>query len=262
MKCPACLHQDWCLVNDGGTEYLCMRVVSDKPLRMKDGTTGYVHLPSDATFIVPPLVKQPVKREVDVGKYWGSLVREQNPQRIEELAKRINVSYSSLLDLQVRWDIMRQAWAFPMFNGYQVMVGISHRYKSSEKKTMGGTHMGLFIPLSLAPHKRLYITEGGSDTAVALTFGMNAVGRPSAKSGLFDLVTLCSRVRPKEVVIICDSDGVGLEGAETLAKELGVRNCTITLPCKDLRKFADQGGNARHLEAMTASMIWTQPHKL
>ena len=263
LRCCACGKPDWCLVNDYATEFLCMRVQSRDEVLMKDGSTGYVHI-ADGAVVKPHRVtslKVKDPPQVDFYPIWQKLVAENNSEWRETLARELGVSYSSLVDLDSQWDARRQAWAFPMRDGRENVVGIRLRFKDGSKKAVTGSKNGLFIPLmpNTIQNKRLWLFEGPTDTAAALTLGLTAIGRPSCNAGMFDIVLFCNRRKPREVVIVADSDTPGLEGAAALSRHLPVKNCTITVPGKDMRGFLNDGGTARILESQVATTVWCLP---
>jgi len=50
-------------------------------------------------------------------------------------------------------------------------------------KAVKGSRSGLFIPESESAGEGLYVVEGPTDTAAALTPGLSVVGRPRARAG-------------------------------------------------------------------------------
>jgi hypothetical protein len=246
------------MCNADGSEFLCMRVVNDHPLQMADGSVGYIHRPIDGTFVVPPQRRERPKKEVDWKKLMDALNSTHQPSRLEGLAEDLGVTYSSLVSLEARWHHGLCAFVFPMKNGYQELVGFRIRFDDGSKRAITGSRNALFIPTDVGG-KRLWVFEGPTDTAAALTLGLNAIGRPSCNSGMFDIILLCQKTQPREVVIVADSDKVGLEGAASLSRHLPVRNCTITVPAKDMRAFCQLGGTARMLESAISSTVWCLP---
>jgi hypothetical protein len=246
-----------------------MRVVSDHPVKMRDGSVGYIHNTGEATFAPIHERKEHPKPEVDWKKLWVELRQENKLEWLEGLSRQLGVSYSSLVALDALWSRRHQAWAFPMKNGFGDIVGVRLRFKDGSKRSIFGSRNALFLPEPVWEHKRLYVLEGPTDTASALTIGLNSVGRPSCSAGVFDIVTLCSRIHPTEVVVIANNDpdrtdkglphNVGVVGAEVLAGYLPVRHCIITVPCKDTRRFIQEGGTAHMLESMVSSMVWCLP---
>ena len=253
-KCPICKHDSWCLIN---TEVvMCMRVASERSKTLSDGTVAYIHRLTDAVPVVPrrPRRETPVVNCAALLHSWA--LHRKCPNRL--LASKLGVSTESLDALGCVWASEHNAWAFPFRNGWGAVVGIQLRYEDGFKRTMTGTHNGLLIP-QIEPQATMYVVEGTSDTAAAVTMGLYAVGRPSCSGGLLDLVTHAKRSCVRKVVIVSDNDGPGRTGAMTLANHLPVPSCMLLLPSKDIRAFYQGGGTADLLTNITAGLLWKQP---
>lgn len=259
-KCAICDHGDWCMFSDKGDAFLCMRVRSNRSIQMSDGSTGYIH---DILGVPHPekrvTIKLKPKPNVDWLEYYGRMLLYNNPKWLEKLAASLNVTYSSLVVLGAVWSTRHQAWGFPMRDGHGDMVGIRLRNDSGHKWAKTGSKNALFIPYDIQAHKRLWLFEGPTDTAAAISIGLNAFGRPSCSSGLFDILTLVKRLRTTELVIVSDGDKVGLDGAEVLVHHLPIKSVVITVPGKDMRDFVKKGGRAKGLTSMVNSMVWRLP---
>lgn len=129
------------------------------------------------------------------------------------------------------------------------IVGLRYRELGGSRKwSARGSRDGLFFsPALLASLSccdgcrpvTLYITEGASDTAAALSLGLVAIGRSSCTSGTPLIKELLARLRPSSLAIIADNDAPGLAGARALSQELG--NARIITPpkgYKDLREWS------------------------
>jgi DNA primase len=128
------------------------------------------------------------------------------------------------------------------------VIGIRRRFPDGTKRALRRSKNGLFVPSRLTDDDWLLICEGESDTASALDLGFNAVGRPGCLGG-GDLLEIYCRCR--DVVIVADGDGPGLDGAERLATRLrlfcpDVR--VIIPPVKDLRAWRQAGATQADLE--------------
>ncbi|MBA4017299.1 MAG: hypothetical protein C0483_09010 [Pirellula sp.] len=170
-------------------------------------------------------------------------------ERLNELATTLSVSSDSLKRMHVGWSDDRECWTFPEFNGKAHVVGISCRYDDGSKLMYEGSKRGLYLPKQwFVDCETLLIVEGASDTAAALTEGMHAIGRPSARGGISELETLlrplpayCSIVVMGEMDPKADGSWPGKQGAiataESLSEALG-RPVAWKLPGdgqKDLR---------------------------
>lgn len=182
------------------------------------------------------------------------------PERRDELARRLNVSPATLVALGVGWREDREkdgdtwagtgrwAWVFPEVDGRGRVIGLLRRYEDDrlKKKLVVGGRRGLTVP---TPWRKLpgpiVLCEGASDTAALLDLGFCAIGRPQAKARtvLTDLAELLEG-DARDVVVAADNDAVGRSGAEDLAWALGselFREVRVLPPLppgvKDLRQL-------------------------
>lgn len=250
----------------GDTDWLCMRVSSDRTMTLKDGSTGYLHRINGETPIRPRSSVNPPKRvEVDAQALIDQWHIETEPSQIRSLAEGIGVSPSSLLELHVVWAQEHQAWAWPMRDGNGKVVGIRLRNQIGDKWAVKGSKQGIFLPWT-TPQETAYVVEGPTDTAAGLSLGLFTVGRPSCTGGLYDLKAAFQRLKVGHVVIIADNDqdkvnggrkwNPGLDGAMTLQRNLCLPCCSLLLPCKDLREFVRSGGTGDIINRLLKSVIW------
>lgn len=253
-RCPICGKDTWCLIHR--EVVLCMRVVSNRPKLLKSGETGYLHKPNEPVNYHPP-PPRPVVSCVDclglLTRYRASATRG-----TAELAKSLGVSERGVHRLGAVWATDKRAWAFPMRDGHGAIVGIRLRADDGRKWAVTGSHQGCFIPYGAAD-KFALICEGPTDTAAGLTLGYYAIGRPSCSGGVTDIVRWTRHVGVTRVAIIADNDDPGLNGARTLANQLGTPTCTIVLPTKDLRKFVQMGGTKPVLDNLINGSVWRNP---
>lgn len=95
---------------------------------------------------------------------------------------------------------------------------------------------GSFLPLSDLP---VLVVEGATDTAAAMDLGFIAVGKPSARGGLKQLVHL---LHGREVVVVGENDaGAGVEGMEKTfeALKIEIPNVAKILPPSDSKDLRD-----------------------
>lgn len=253
--CPVCGHPDWCLLGDH--YILCMRVPSEKHKLLKGGESGWLH-PVGADYVKPKSREKPhpVLRSFQMMESMGCGSPNFN---CVKLAKNLGVSELSLQLLNVGWYQEQQAWAFPMRDGNNGVVGIRLRNDGGKKWAVPGSHQGLFIPQT-QPFLTMLVCEGPTDTAAALTMGYYAVGRPSCSGGVQHIIELVKRLKIMKVVIIADLDDPGMRGAQTLQEHLPVRSVIALLPSKDIREFLNQGGNRETLDSIINQLVWRQPH--
>jgi hypothetical protein len=196
---------------------------------------------------------------------------------ISRLAADLGVTDIALWRLGTRWATPHSAWAFPMYDGRQEMIGVRLRAESGKKWAVTGSHNGLFWPTGLASQADLLvICEGPTDTAALLGLGFDVIGRPMCQ-GLEDLVIdACCRLRPKDVVILADFDEPkptpgggtwrpGQDGARRLADELtlaGIRpKIILPLKGKDARAWVRAGATRETVLTVIRAARYHQPKK-
>jgi DNA primase len=142
-----------------------------------------------------------------------------------------------------------------MRDGAGSIVGIRLRADDGRKWAVKGSHQGIFIP-SVQAQPIVYVTEGPTDTAAALTIGLYAIGRPSCNSGGQELKTACKRLGIRKAVLVADNDEPGIKGASKIASELGLPTCIYVPPAKDLREFVKLGGTKIMIESELKNTVW------
>ena len=96
------------------------------------------------------------------------------------------------------------------------------------------------------------------------------MGRPNNCGGVNQIKDLVKRLGIKEAVIVADTDrdkfrpdgshyNPGADGACALSQHIGVRNCTLLLPVKDMRDFVAEGGTLDTLNYMVNQCVWRRP---
>ena len=250
--CPVCEKPDWCRVfSDGWAE--CMRVQSDRPAK----SGGWMHRHPDAPqcFLAPPLWRPqpPALNATKLHREW----RAETPQdALEGLASELGVSTMALNALGAAWAPQHAAWAFPMRDGYNNIVGI--RLRSAQGKfAVRGSRQGIFTA-TVSPQPVLYVCEGPTDTAAALDLGLFAVGRPNCCCGGLDIKLYHRRYQITRAVIVSDNDKPGLDGARKVGTELQLSFAVYVPPAKDLREFVRFGGTQQMIENTLKSALWTR----
>lgn len=262
-----CQKSDWCMVNDDGSEFLCMRVQSSKQVNLKDGSYGWVHRVSERPMLAP--IRPQERREClgtdTLESMLKTAAKATGGSQMAKLATDLGVRVSSLMEMRVSYgtwhekkdghDRTYSAWWFPMRDGNGNVVGLRARDWHGNKWAVTGSRSGLFYPYC-HPEDDLWICEGASDVCALRSMNLYAIGRPSCNSGVLDLKVLTERQKPNRIYILADNDGPGIAGAETLARHLMHPCCLMTLPCKDVRELLSSGGNAQLLESLSQSAIW------
>jgi hypothetical protein len=233
-----------------------MRVANDHPKQFRSGETAYIHRLNGAPVTLRKKDVIPKQPQIDAEGMLESWARDTEPQVLLFLANHLNVKASSVMEMKVVWAGEFKAFAFPMRDGFGNMVGIRLRNMKGEKWSVKGSRSGLFLPY-INPEPHAYVVEGATDTLAALSLNLFAVGRPSCSGGLFQLKTLFERLGTKRITIIADNDTPGLDGAQSLVRNIQIPCCVITLPCKDLREFVKLDGTVEMLESTEKSAVWS-----
>ena len=211
------------------------------------------------------------------GRFSGDVIKRD----IRGHAESLGVSWRALQRLDIGWSKQYEAWTYPMrgrrsdFNQGDRknrdftcrVVGFRIRNDAGEKWAVRGSSSGLFIPsdldLDTRPAKNLFIAEGPTDTAAALTLGFNAIGRPSCSGQEQEVIDAIQWIRPGMAVIMSDPDGVGLKGAEKLASMIHLeRACPVKVisppTSADLRRWVQDGATAESIEKLVDdAFLWT-----
>ena len=178
-----------------------------------------------------------------------------HPEEIVMLGERLGVDGECLFSLDVAWAEEHKAWAIPMRNADDRIVGIRLRDNDGNKWAVKGSKQGLFIPRVQVGYD-IVVTEGPTDCAAALSMGMFAVGKPMAMMASSEILRFISRNKARRVIVIADNDFAGLKGAAKLVDSCPVPTCELVLPTKDIREFANIGGSRSLLDSMLASQQW------
>lgn len=150
---------------------------------------------------------------------------------LDALAARLCLPLGVFGFLGVGWlpsdDFNRPAAVFPETNASGQVVGYTLRYADGSKRNHGGR--GLSIPAGfwLRGSETVYLCEGASDTLALTAMGLRAIGRPSDRAGVDQLIAVL-RILPSDTQFIvvgendqkADGRHPGREGAEYVAKRL------------------------------------------
>lgn len=270
-RCPCCQSSSWCvLVPDA---VLCMRSPSSNPITLSDGSVGWWHdlkgHSLGATHYRMKATRDSLSPPIHINRIAEDRAAATTLESLDILADHLGVTRQSLVDLGCFKSDKYLTYGFPMRNWKGAVVGIRLRSLSGHKWAEKGSHQGLFMPGTL-DRDAVYVVEGPTDCAAALSLGLSAIGRPSCSGGVFDLLGAIQRFAIRRVVIVADNDedkvrpdgskyNPGLDGAMALAEHLTVPNCTLLLPTKDIRQFLNKGGTKEMIEYMTGQCLWRNP---
>jgi hypothetical protein len=234
-----------------------MRVES----KVKARNNGFIHFPDEQSkrpIIVPP--KKSVSRpEIDAAVMIGRMQARTTPDMVKKHAGELGVSYESLCAIGAAWSYYHNAWAFPMHDGQGNVIGIRLRDVNGRKWAVSGSKSGLIVP-RVQPQDLLYVCEGPTDAAAVISLGFFAVGRPDCRSKPEYVVSTARRFGVKRVVVVSDSDGVGLLGSKELVAMLkGFLVKLWTPPVKDIRDYISLGAGPELFRSQVEQMRWVKP---
>lgn len=269
--CPICGKPDWCIRSPDGDAVICYRVQSSKAA----GNGGWLHrLRDDPEWRCPPVrrTRPPPVRRFDAAAYHARLREAWDHVWLDGLSMSLGVSMDALERLEPAWDSRHQAFAFPMRDGDGSIIGIRLRSYEGRKWAVSGSRSGLFYSPDMQQCEEIVVLEGPTDTAAALTIGLNAVGRPSCNSGIEDLVRLVARLHVRKVTIVSDNDREhrrptddsiwrpGPDGAFYLPQKLRRIYRVVVPPRKDFRDWATSAGLDREgFETYAKNVKWRLP---
>jgi len=225
-------------------------------LGVGDGKHRAIHRAIEPTIVSP----EPKQSEVDRKRLAFAAdvyFRNLSDDGREHLARSLGVTSDVLRSLCVGWCPSRCTTTWPMRNARGEIIGLRLRDpKTGAKRSVQGSAAGLFFDpdrfANIEPGARVWVAEGASDAAALLSTGLDAVGVPSAKSGVDLLLELGMRILPAEWVIVADGDGPGLESARLLRSELvlvaGARIIQPPSGIKDAREWINRGASRIDLE--------------
>jgi hypothetical protein len=258
--CGICGKPDWCQRGDRG--WKCQRVESPHPF----AKGGWFHPFGDSKPIGYDRPKSKLKiPTLDATKLISEWFEQTTDSDFEDLACALGVSLESVVALGAvkafwrpgLWSLDKfpsRGWAFPMRSGDGTIVGIRVRSDDGKKWAVTGSHGGIFIP-DATSQKLVFLCEGPTSTAAALTLGFYAIGRPSCNSGGEMIKDALKRIMAFKAVIVADNDAKpnglqpGLTGALKLAKEIGIKSAIWTPPTKDIRDFLNSGGTKAMIDS-------------
>ena len=235
--CPICDGEQWCLISVNNDFVVCPRVSEGS---IKRYSFGYLHKLSDDT--VAKLPKRPPPKPKKPFNYFNEI--KNATSRVDEdlkpLADVLGLSIESLKLMDVTYHNKNEpAWGFPMRGADGEICGIKYRNLQGAKWCASGSKLGVYVPLNfkagLCP---IYVAEGESDTAALVMLGYNAIGRPSATTGM---AALMRYLRPSpEVYIFADTDenNIGLDSSTELRDMLMANAKVVYNPrYKDVRDW-------------------------
>lgn len=229
-----------------------MRVQSSRPAR----NGGWLHpLNGERTIPVTHTLRPLPPPTINSTRLIAEWAAGTPQTALHALAGSLGVSEPALTALNAVYAPPHRAWAFVMRDGFNNCVGIRLRAEDGRKWAVRGSRQGIFLPQT-DTQARVYVCEGPTDTAAALSIGLYAIGRPSCCCGGDQIKTACKRLGIREAVVVADNDEPGLQGAERVAGELKLRTAIYVPPAKDMREFVKLGGTKQLIESDLKNTCW------
>lgn len=198
---------------------------------------------------------------------WAAMLHrfkhDTSAAEVERLAADLGVSPGSLSRLGVVWAAPHRAWAFPMRGAHRETTGIRLRAENGKKWAVRGSRNGLFWPDDVVGTAPLLVAEGPTDVAALLDLGFDAIGRPSCSGSIEMVVEVACTLPRRDVVVVADADGPGIEGANRLAQvltEAGCRPKVIRpLQGKDARGWLQAGATRAVVDTTIHNALYWRP---
>lgn len=201
----------------------------------------------------------------------------------EKLAEQLGVTPDSLARLRVGVTFDGRCSTWPMRDEQAQVIGVRivgmpWADAAGAKWSRRGSQSGIFLARALRlgqpdPNEGesvLYVTEGESDTAAALSIGLNAIGRASCSASTFFVDRHVRTVKPSTLVIIADNDEPGIQGAKRLAKSIAsdlpasLKQVDVIAPpqsLSDLRAWIAQGAGPIEVAAAKSIASFHSPRQ-
>jgi len=199
---------------------------------------------------------------VDITRAYAALRRRWDWRLADGVAMSLGVSMESVERLAPGFSDYDRAVTYPMRSGFGTVIGIRLRDHDGNKWAVRGGSNGLFFDADTESADEAVVVEGPTDTAAALTLGLDAIGRPSCKGCHDHLSTLLMRWRTRIVTIVADNDryrqsdasgritNPGIDGAVELARALSRQCRIVVLPAKDIRAWVRDGATRQAFDAL------------
>lgn len=264
--CPICGRPDWCVVARDLSKAFCCRTDLGS-VRYSERLCAWefvlnessVRRQIDAERVVRYRDTRP-EPEIDAAELNVTYQIEITERQIAELESSLGIDRVGLEMLGIGYSEDHHAYTFPMKSVKERVIGIRLRNLEGRKWAVRGSRNGLFIPELFDPMGDVYICEGPTDTAAALSIGLEAIGRSSCKGEVAEIVALFTKLKRK-AVIVSDCDGPGVLGALELAERLSrVTETRLIQPIrgKDIREWIVNGATKDVIESVVKNEIaWT-----
>lgn len=256
--CRQCGRKDWCTFTSDGSAVCCMRIRSETSMR----NGGYLHRTNNPIPYVAPIRKGIEDKPIDARAMWQRWFDRTEFHHLDGLGTSLGVDTDCLKSIGCAWSTFG-AWAFPMKSPDGAVIGIRLRNGAGDKWAVKGSRAGLFIPddYSYMPERIVYLVEGPTDLAAAMTIGLRAFGRAACLGQEEMILRYIAKQKIDRLVIVTDNDEPGLRGAEKLQSMLSILSCIWIPPTKDIREFVNLGGSYNTMQACLKDLVWSKARR-
>jgi hypothetical protein len=236
-----------------------MRIQSETPMR----NGGWLHRTNQTIPYIAPVRKAIEDKLIDAQAMWQRWFDRTDHQLLDGLGVSLGVDTDCLKAIGCAWSTFG-AWAFPMRDPSGKVSGIRLRNDKGDKWAVKGSKAGLFIPseYSYITDRVLYLVEGPTDLAAAMTIGLRAFGRPACLGQENLILAYIAQQKIDRLVIVTDNDEPGLRGAEKLQGMLSILSCIWIPPTKDIREFVNLGGRYDTMQTILKDLVWERPRNV
>jgi len=231
---------DWCRVSKDGKYALCSRI----PVYGQQGSLHKIDENIETNGLLDKSNYYPPINWFVLNKFY---VANCPLWRINQFGALKGITPRSLIRLNIGFD--GEAYTFAIQNENYIIVGIQRQFPDGAKTMVRGSKLGLFIPTVFrANESNVFITEGVSDTAIALDLDLNVIGRLNCSSGTEVIKKIMNKHYSNAYIIIDnDSNRAGYDGGMKLANELKAicKTVKVIIPPaenNDLRGWVTKGG--------------------
>jgi len=222
---------------------------------------GYVHVIRQHDYLPPSPAPRRIEPPADLSPIVAAAVAATSAEWLERLAQHLRLPHGGGVIALRRLGAHRyreHVSGWPMRDASGRVVGIRYRARDGAKWSHTGGKEGLFTEWPMPVGERLFLPEGGSDTAALIALGLPAAGRPSCNGGVNHVRALVRELLPSAVVVVADADERGQRGACDLATLLALhvpdtRIVTPPPPSKDVRAMLATGAGREDVEALIAA---------
>lgn len=220
-------------------------------------------IPNSKPLRAPAPVRKAIEdKPIDAQAMWQRWFERTDHHHLDGFGMSLGVDTDCLKAIGCAWSTFG-AWAFPMKSPDGKVIGIRLRNDKGDKWAVKGSKSGLFIPndYTFIDDRVLYLVEGPTDLAAAMTIGLRAFGRAACVGQENFILQYIAKQKIERLVIVTDNDEPGLRGAEKLQSMLSILSCVWVPPCKDIREFVNLGGNYNTMQAILKELVWSKARR-